>query len=114
LRTRPGRRTQGQRRTVLHADLLRHRVRRKMRNWCQRGAGRDVMGWLREGVRMNWRSQPPPPFHQGRSLTDLTKEEQAFMDREIPRCLKTGAWVTATDARWVSKAFLVPKPGFKT
>ena len=63
---------------------------------------------------MNWRSQPPPPFHQGRSLTDLTKEEQAFMDREIPWCLKTGAWVTATDARWVSKAFLVPKPGFKT
>eukprot|EP01050_Picozoa_sp_SAG11_P016742 SAG11_NODE_2323_length_3523_cov_5.707652_3_plen_102_part_00 len=36
------------------------------------------------------------------------------MSREIPRCLRSGAWVETQDNRWVSKAFLVPKPGFKT
>eukprot|EP01050_Picozoa_sp_SAG11_P048444 SAG11_NODE_25921_length_352_cov_0.711462_1_plen_63_part_10 len=63
-----------------------------MRRWALRGAGRDVMRWLREGVKMDWLQKPPPPFHQGDSLTRLTQEEQAFVDREIPRCLKSGAW----------------------
>eukprot|EP01050_Picozoa_sp_SAG11_P016743 SAG11_NODE_2323_length_3523_cov_5.707652_4_plen_203_part_00 len=53
----------GQHRTLLHSDLLRHRVRRKMRHWALRGAGRAVLTWLREGVKLNWRHKPPPPFH---------------------------------------------------
>jgi hypothetical protein len=85
-----------------------------MRNWCLRGAGRDVMRWLREGVKMDWLSKPPPPFHQGDSLTNLSKEEETFVKKEIPRCLSSGAWVETQDDRWVSKAFLVPKPGHKT
>ena len=62
-----------------------------MRNWCLRGAGQDVMRWLREGVKMDWLSKPPPPFHQGDSLTNLSEEEETFVKKEIPRCLSSGA-----------------------
>ena len=72
------------------------------------------MRWLREGVSLDWRSQPPPPFDFGDSLAELTPNQDAFLRREVPRCLKTGAWVRATDRRFVSKAFLVDKPGVKT
>ena len=108
-----GARTVTSRRRFSHKDLLRNRVRRKLRGWKLRGAGVEVMRWLREGVKMNWRAQPPPPFHQGDSMSVLTSEEKAFLKREVPRCLKTGAWVETTEARWVSKAFFVPKPGMK-
>ena len=85
-----------------------------MRRWCLRGAGQDVMRWLREGVKMDWLSKPPPPFHQGDSLTTMSEEEETFVKKEIPRCLSSGAWVETQDDRWVSKAFLVAKPGHKT
>ena len=76
-----------------HTDLLRNRVRRKLRGWQLRGAGRTVMRWLKEGVSLDWRSQPPPPFDFGDSLAELTPNQDAFLRREVPRCLKTGAWV---------------------
>ena len=65
------------------------------------------MRWLREGVKMDWLKRPPPPFHQGDSLVELNEEEESFLSREIPRCLKSGAWVETQEDRWVSKAFLV-------
>ena len=63
---------------------------------------------------MDWLSKPPPPFQHGDSLTNLSKEEETFVKKEIPRCLSSGAWVETQDDRWVSKAFLVAKPGMKT
>ena len=71
-----------------------------------------VLHWLRHGVRLPWVRGPPPPYHYGDSCVGATEEEQSFLDRETKRLLESGAWENATDARWVSKVFLVPKPGY--
>ena len=47
-------------------------------------------------------------------MTTMSEEEAFFVKKEIPRCLSSGAWVETQDDRWVSKAFLVAKPGHKT
>jgi hypothetical protein len=95
----------GHRRTALHANLVRRRVWKKMQNWYVRGAGENVMWWLREGVNMDMLSKPPPPFHQGDSLTKLLVEEETFVKKELPRCLSSGAWVQTQYDRLVSKEF---------
>jgi hypothetical protein len=90
---------------------LAKKVRRRLGAWRQAGAVPRVLNWLQNGFRLPWVRGPPPPFHQGNSCTALDAEEQRFLDRETTRLLASGAWEPATDARWVSKAFLVPKPG---
>ena len=72
-----------------------------------------MLQWLRHGVKLEWIDRPPPEFHQGDSLRreTLTADEQHFLDKEIPRCLASGAWAETTDDRFVSKCFLVPKVG---
>ena len=42
---------------------------------------------------------------------DASEEEQAFLDYETARLLASGAWELTQDARFVSRAFLAPKPG---
>ena len=43
----------------------------------------------------------------------MTDHQRDFFDREKKRCFSTGAWEAGTCDRFVSKAFLVPKPGGK-
>ena len=80
------------------------RVRRRLGGWRQAGADTRVLHWLRL-------RGPPPPFDNGDSCTDATPEELRFLEKETDRLLKSGAWEPATDARFVSRVFLVAKPG---
>ena len=73
-----------------------------------------MLGWLKDGVRCPWLRGPPPPFHRGCSRFPVEKERE-FLRGEVARCLGTGAWerVPQEAARFVSRAFLVPKPNGK-
>jgi hypothetical protein len=46
-------------------------------------------------------------------LGNLDAGQQVFFDKEKTRCFSTGAWEPGTCGKYVSKAFLVPKPGGK-
>jgi hypothetical protein len=60
---------------------------------------------------------PPAPFNKGVSLraSGLDADERHWLDAEEQRSVESGAWqpVTAAQNRFVSRAFLVPKPGLK-
>eukprot|EP01050_Picozoa_sp_SAG11_P022915 SAG11_NODE_4458_length_1888_cov_1.441587_1_plen_84_part_00 len=74
--------------------MLRHRLRRRLRQWKARGASRTVQGWIRSDVNLEEQWGPkgrPLPFNQGISLTELDPEEQAFLDQEIERLFASGA-----------------------
>eukprot|EP00854_Cymbomonas_tetramitiformis_P006303 gene6303-biopygen6343 len=60
---------------------------------------------------MRWVKGPPPRFDHGISLQDLMPEQQAWLDIETDRSLRSGAWVRARRRRHVLRVFLVPKPG---
>jgi len=76
-------------------------------------AGRKVLSWLDQGVKCEWK-RAPRPFHQGRSFSKgLDPSKHAFLEKEKARCFSTGAWEPGTSDKYVSKVFLVPKPGGK-
>ena len=86
------------------------RVRAQLHQWKAIGASPQILEWLDKGVRLRWRAGGPPrPFDHGESTFDA--EQTAWLDKEVARCLATGAWEPATSSRFVSRAFLVPKPG---
>ena len=87
------------------------RVRRRLGGWRNAGADKMVLHWLRYGFQLPWVRSPPPPYDYGNSCQEATAEEQKFLDFETKRLLKSGAWEPAQDARFVSRVFLVPKPG---
>ena len=62
-------------------------------------------------------SKEPPTDNKGVSLRskDLDADERHWLDAEEQRSVDSGAWqpVSAAENRWVSRAFLVPKPGLK-
>jgi hypothetical protein len=92
---------------------LRRRVREAIGAWAAAGASGEVLRWIREGVRVPWNSKgPPPAFHHGPSLAGAPAVEQAFMRAELPRLLESGAIEkVGPDQEFVTKVFLVPKPG---
>jgi hypothetical protein len=44
-------------------------------------------------------------------MMDATKQQLDFMDSELLRLLHSGAWEPGQRSKWVSRMFLVPKPG---
>ena len=74
-----------------------------------------VQNWLGHGVKPTWKNGPPRPFNHGVSLRDkdLVGNQPEFLKNETERALQVGAWEDATCDRYVSKCFLVPKPGGK-
>ena len=105
-----------QRRT--RSSYLWQRVRRQWTSWRSAGAPERVLRWIREGARCEWNELgPPAPFNKGVSLRskDLDADERHWLDAEEQRSVDSGAWqpVSAAENRWVSRAFLVPKPGLK-
>jgi len=44
-------------------------------------------------------------------MLDATPPQLAFMETELSRFLAVGAWERGSCSRWVSRLFLVPKPG---
>jgi mRNA-degrading endonuclease HigB of HigAB toxin-antitoxin module len=94
---------------------MRHLVRRKLPEWRRKGASEQVQSWVRAGARIQWQSRKrPAKFDLGVSCAakDLTPAQQTFLDAEVLRCVhEVGSWEPATCRDFVSKAFLVPKPG---
>eukprot|EP00873_Tetraselmis_striata_P017286 jgi/Tetstr1/437550/TSEL_026222.t1 len=44
-------------------------------------------------------------------MQDATPAQLAFLEGELARFAESGAWEFGTCRKWVSKLFLVPKPG---
>ena len=79
--------------------------------WRDIGASGAVLEWILHGVKIPWRRRrPPPPFNHGTSLTHLPPDQAAFRDRETERLIERGVFRPARSSRWISRAFLVPKP----
>ena len=94
------------------APALHLRVRANADAWASAGAGSEVLRWIREGYQLPWLGgRRPLPFNQGVSCRGATPQQKAFLAREIERLQAVGALAPATDSRWVTRAFLVPKPG---
>ena len=74
-----------------------------------------IQNWLGHGVKPTWKNGPPKSFNQGVSLLkkDLVLNQEEFLEKETTRALAVGAWEPATCDKYVSKCFLVPKPGNK-
>eukprot|EP00873_Tetraselmis_striata_P036552 jgi/Tetstr1/456816/TSEL_043490.t1 len=91
---------------------MRHRVRRSWRHWRDIGASAQATSWIRDGVRVPFRyNRPPPRFNQGVSFNDATPAQLKFLTAELRRFTAAGAWEKSSCAWWVSRAFFVPKPG---
>jgi hypothetical protein len=91
---------------------MRHRVRRRWREWERIGASGQVLSWIRHGVRVRFKhGTRPKPFNHGISMLDATKAQLEFLDSELPRFEACGAWERSDSPRYVSRIFLVPKPG---
>ena len=73
------------------------------------GASKIVLGWIRDGVRLNFKGGRAPAPFQFDNYEVLTPEQKAFMSVEADRLVAMGAWEDATDESYVSPMFLVPK-----
>ena len=91
------------------SPFIRHKLRMQVEEWRKIGASAKVLDWIAKGVRLRWKRGPPRPFHRGISMVDLTPAQQAFMNTELGRLVQVGALEPGHSARFVSKAFLVPK-----
>jgi hypothetical protein len=91
---------------------MRHRVRLRCRDWEYIGASCQVANSIRDGVRVNFKSGlRPKPFDQGVSKKDPIQPKVDFLSTELPRFETCGAWKQAYSIRYISRMFLVPKPG---
>lgn len=93
----------------LQPQFLRHRIAACLPAWESCGASETVLSWLRDGYRLDF-TGVPPPIRQGASFTRLDSEERTFLLSELQRLLNIGALEPATCTRYVTKAFLTPKP----
>jgi hypothetical protein len=91
--------------------FLYENVRSHKHNWVKAGASTETLKWISPGVRVPWLKDPPPSFHQGASLTDRTPQQDAWWQVEKERLVECGAWERGGKSDYVTKAFLVPKPG---
>eukprot|EP00873_Tetraselmis_striata_P012663 jgi/Tetstr1/432927/TSEL_022267.t1 len=91
---------------------MRHRVRRRWRDWESIGASGQVLSWIHPGVRIRFKNgQSPRPYNHGVSMRDATQAQLDFMATELPRFEAIGAWERGHCDKWVPIMFLVPKPG---
>jgi hypothetical protein len=91
---------------------MRHRVQNIASEWKRLGASKQVLGWIRQRARVPFiGGRQPPPFNYGTFMLDATKQQLDFMNSELPRFLQLGAWEPRQRNIWVSRMFLVPKPG---
>jgi len=98
--------------TAVREPYLWEKVRARADNWLLAGSGKRVMRWVTKGVPAYFNALgPPKPFNMGVSCQDLSVDEQQWLDREEKRCVQTGAWRRKKWLRYVSRAFIIPKPG---
>ena len=80
-------------------------------HWIELGSSKTVQTWIQPGVRVPWKKGPPPPFNRGKSLLQRTSQQDEFWQVEKERLVNCGAWERGGSRDFVTKAFLVPKPG---
>jgi hypothetical protein len=91
--------------------FMRHRVRRRRREWERIGASGQVLSWIRHGVRLKFKQGTLPRlFNHGTSMQDATPAQLEFLDLELPRFETYGAWEHARNSRYVSRMFICPNP----
>jgi len=95
----------------MQKGFLRNRVKACLPAWAAAGAGEQELSWLREGFRLPWLHRAPTPFNRGISLADITNQQHEFLTKEFQRMFNIGALEKGMDSRFISRAFLVPKPG---
>ena len=119
LARRVQRSVQGALRASREAVPLYIQVRNRLHIWQAIGAPDKVLRAIRQGARVPFHTQPAP-FHEGVSRFDGA--QAAFMAAERDRLVELGAWERVTfksnlalaefnKKSFISKAFLVPKPG---
>ena len=86
-------------------------MRARLSAWRQIGASPRLLCWIKDGVKIQWRSNPPPSFDHGESLSDATADELLFIRSELARLMALGVIEETDDPGFVSKVFLVPKKG---
>jgi hypothetical protein len=92
-------------------SFMRHRVRRRWREWERICASGQVLSWIRHGVRVKFKhGTRPKPFNHGIYMLDATPAQLEFLNSELPRFEACGAWERSDNPRYVSRMFLVPKP----
>jgi hypothetical protein len=68
--------------------------------------------WIRHGVRVKFKNGLRSKlFNHKVSMKDATHPQLDFLSTELPRFEACGAWERAYNTRFVSRMFLVPKPG---
>lgn len=79
--------------------------------WRAAGASPQVLRWVREGARCEWLSGPPPPHNHGVSCLDASPAQRAFLEDEIARCVRSGAWEPAppSEQTHISRAKVIEK-----
>jgi hypothetical protein len=93
-------------------DCTRHNVRRTWSRWQDAGASVQVLKWIRHGVSIPWLPEGPPlPFNDGIFCQRLPQDQDTFLKEEIERLKEKGVLRPIESSRWVSRAFLEPKPG---
>jgi hypothetical protein len=90
---------------------LHQRVKQRFGAWKRAGATNEAQQWIKTGVGVTFKAEPPPPFHHGPSLEDRTPDQTEFWKEECGRLISCGAWELGGTSDFVSKAFLVPKLG---
>ena len=69
------------------------------------------MEWIRHGVAVLWvASGPSPPFNQGGLCRGIPRDQAIFLKEKIERLAVSDVLRPVEYSRWVSRAFLVPKP----
>jgi hypothetical protein len=91
---------------------MHHRVRLRWREWEHIGASGQIVIWIRHGGRVKFRNGlRPKPFNHEVPMKDATQPQQDFLATELPRFEACGASKRAHNTRYVSRMFLIPKPG---
>ena len=99
------------------------RVRERVAEWAQLGASAELLGCIKHGVKLVFNKETRRKlarntklsFDQGRSLDKLAPDEREFLEAEMTRLLKIGAWEECPESAvcCISRVFLVPKKGSK-
>jgi hypothetical protein len=80
--------------------------------WEHIGASGQFLNWVRHGVLVKFKHGTcPRPFNHGISMLDATQGHLEFLNSELPCFEACGAWEGSHNPRYVSRMFLVPKPG---
>ncbi len=94
-----------------HFDCTRHNVRQEWSKWRDLGASGQVLEWIRHGVAVPWLTRAPPPLStKVFRVAGCPATKQRFLQGEIERLTLAGVLRPVEYSRWVSRAFLVPKP----